>query len=66
MEVYIVRIYRRDEGDSRNVAGIVEEPGESWVKPFAGMDELCGILGRKRPPARKRKTKAESKDKAES
>jgi len=47
LEVYIVRIYRRDESDPRMVAGIVEEPGEPERKAFANTDELWNILGLK-------------------
>ncbi|MGA2402337.1 MAG: hypothetical protein ABSG91_11635 [Syntrophobacteraceae bacterium] len=48
LEVYIVRIYRRDESDPRMVAGIVEEPWEP-VRPFADIDELSDILTKNRP-----------------
>ena len=34
MEVYIVRIYRREDGDPRIIAGTVEEPGGRSKKHF--------------------------------
>lgn len=49
MEVYIVRIYRREEGDDPcAIAGIVEIPGDAATMVFAGIDELCAILNRRR------------------
>jgi hypothetical protein len=50
LEVYIVRIYRREEGDdSCTIAGIVEVPGDAAPMAFAGIDELWAILNRRRP-----------------
>ncbi len=44
MEIYIVRIYRRDGADSFRISGIIEKPGCSTAKPFADIDELLSIL----------------------
>jgi hypothetical protein len=42
---YIVRIYQRDEkGDSRTIAGVVEEAGSEKKKSFRSYDELWEIL----------------------
>ena len=48
LEVYIVRVYRREDGDPRIIAGIVEEPGKAVRKAFADMNELCDFLSRKK------------------
>lgn len=49
MEVYIVRIYRREEGDDPcTIAGIVEIPEDAATMAFAGIDELWAILNRRR------------------
>jgi len=45
LEVYIVRIYRRDERHPRMIAGIVEEPGKPARKGFSNIDELRNIIG---------------------
>ncbi|MDR3553982.1 MAG: hypothetical protein P4L55_04450 [Syntrophobacteraceae bacterium] len=45
MEVYIIRIYRRDDADSRLLAGFVEQPEEQQSRAFANIDELLDLLG---------------------
>lgn len=47
MEIYIIRIYRRDETDPTLLAGIVEEPEEPQSRAFANIAELMDILGSK-------------------
>ena len=54
MEVYIVRIYRREKGNPDYVVGTVEEPGKPERKTFAGAEELWKILGTGKPTRRKR------------
>jgi hypothetical protein len=50
LEVYIVRIYRREEGDDPcTIAGTVEIPGDAATMAFAGIDRLLAILNRRRP-----------------
>lgn len=44
MDCYIVRIYRRDENDSRNIVGLVETIGIEERRAFKGTDELITIL----------------------
>ncbi len=46
MEVYIIRIFRRDDTDPRLIAGIVEEPETLQERVFANIDELLDMLGR--------------------
>ncbi len=47
MEVYIIRIFRRDDTDPRLIAGIVEEPETLQERVFANIDELLDVPGRK-------------------
>ena len=44
MDNYIVRIYRHDEEDLRNVVGIVEQVGTEENRAFHDLDELWAIL----------------------
>lgn len=62
MEVYIVRVCRRDESDPLMIAGIVEEPGEPARRASANIDELWDILIQKRP--RRRRPEFVKKDRA--
>ena len=53
-ENYIVRIYRRDEINADNVAGVVEDIGARGKRVFENFDELLDILRspEKRPAER--------------
>ena len=42
---YIVRIYRRDEHDSRNVTGLVEIVGAACQESFQSPEQLWEIIG---------------------
>lgn len=42
---YVVRIYRREETDSRKVVGVVEMIEDNQQQGFSNLDELCSILG---------------------
>ncbi len=44
MENYIVRIYQRDEKNSRKIAGMVEIIEADDKKPFGSFEELQQIL----------------------
>ena len=44
MDNYIVRIYRQDAEDSRQLAGIVEIAMSGEEKPFSSLEDLIGIL----------------------
>jgi len=44
MDNYIVRIYRQDAEDSRQLAGIVEIAKSGEEKPFSSPEDLIGIL----------------------
>jgi len=52
LEVFIVRIYRREESDRRQVAGTVEKPGKAATCAFTNLDELRDILIGKGPRRR--------------
>lgn len=43
-ETYIVRIYRRNAGPQRQLAGLVETPGGSLSANFETLTELTAIL----------------------
>jgi hypothetical protein len=45
VETFIVRIYRNEENGPHKIAGIVERPSNSEVKPFVSVEELWEILG---------------------
>ncbi len=45
---YIVRIYRRNEHDDRNVAGLVETVSAGHREQFSSPEELWQIIGRVR------------------
>ncbi len=42
---YVIRIYRREENDPRQMVGQVEIVGLDEKKAFASIEELWGILG---------------------
>ena len=44
MESYLVRIYRKAEGNPRMLVGVVEEPGAKEKKAFHNLYELWDIL----------------------
>jgi hypothetical protein len=44
MENYIVRIYRRDECQPDNIAGLVETAETGATQPFHSLSELTMIL----------------------
>jgi len=44
MDNYIIRIYRQDEEDLRQLAGIVEIASSGEEKPFSNLNELIEIL----------------------
>jgi len=46
MDSYIVRIYRRTQGDSAEVAGLVETVGTSERLSFRSFPELTSVLHR--------------------
>jgi hypothetical protein len=63
LESYIVRIYRGEKDNSRNLVGIVEEVERDEKKAFTNLDELWTILNstRKKPkPGIRRSKKNES------
>lgn len=44
MDSYVIRIYRRDENEPKNVVGVVEFVEQEKTKSFAGIDELVQML----------------------
>jgi len=44
---YIVRIYRCEKDNPRELVGVVEEVGAEGKKAFNSLEELWGILNRK-------------------
>lgn len=46
IDTYIIRIYRRDEDDPRNIAGLVEIIGGDEKMTFTSWEELQGVLMR--------------------
>jgi len=47
LESYIVRIYRPEVKDPRNIIGIVEEVGAEEKRAFTNIEELWNILNYK-------------------
>jgi len=45
-EHYLVRIYRREEGDRRCVVGVIETVESGWQKPFQSLQQLSEILAK--------------------
>jgi hypothetical protein len=43
-ESYIIRVYRREEEDAKNLVGLVEIVETQEKKPFNNFDELRDIL----------------------
>ena len=44
MDIYIIRIYRRDESEPGMIVGIVEEIGTNVKQRFSSFEELKKIL----------------------
>jgi hypothetical protein len=59
MDTYIIRIYRREEGDPQTLVGTVEEPGIPGKRSFVNFDQLRNILNlkKKNPPKPKKRKK---------
>ena len=47
LESYIVRIYRAEERNPRNIIGVVEEVGADEKRAFTNIEELWNILNYK-------------------
>jgi hypothetical protein len=47
VDTYIVRIYRRENGDAETLAGTVEEPGIPERRAFVNLGQLWDILNLK-------------------
>jgi hypothetical protein len=55
LEIYVVRIYRRDEKNPRLAVGMIEKVGGEFHKTFRNFDELLKIfLTNDRPPTHKK------------
>ncbi len=52
---YVIRIYRRQKNDPRNLAGVVEEVGVEGDKTFSNLDELWSLLNSSKAQAVKGK-----------
>ena len=63
MDTYIIRIYRREDGDPDTLAGTVEEPGIPEKRAFVNFDQLWDILHQKKNKLLKPKRKMEVLDK---
>ncbi len=46
-ESYIIRVYRREDKDARNLVGTVEVVETQEKKPFNNFDELRAILAQR-------------------
>jgi hypothetical protein len=44
MDIYIVRVYRRDAYDPTKISGLVETAGRDEEKVFNCLEELCETL----------------------
>jgi len=44
LDIYIIRIYRRDESESGMVVGIVEDIGTNVKQRFSSFEELKKVL----------------------
>ena len=44
MESYVIRIYRREDGEPQRIVGLVEFPESGVTERFGHMTELMGIL----------------------
>jgi hypothetical protein len=56
MESYIVRIYRGETDNPRNIVGTVEQAGSEERKSFSDIDELWNIFN----PLKKRQKRGKS------
>lgn len=45
MKCYIVRVYREEQEDRQEFAGVVEMVGAESSKAFSTFDEFCEIIG---------------------
>jgi hypothetical protein len=61
VDTYIVRIYRREEGDSQTLAGTVEEPGVPERRTFVNLGQLWDILNLKSKSKPEKKIKDKEK-----
>ncbi len=53
---YVVRVYRREETDTRQMVGLVETVGNEEHRPFSTLEDLWNILNTVNKPAKTRKT----------
>ena len=60
IDTYIVRIYRRDDNDPRQVSGVVEIAGGDERRTFSNYDEFWEALAPEKKKKRKRGTKETS------
>ena len=44
MESYVIRIYRREDGEPQRIVGLVEFPESGGTERFGNMTELMSIL----------------------
>lgn len=58
MNVYIVRIYRREKNNPRAIVGTVEQPEIDGKKAFTNLDDLWGILNSGKDDGPKKKKMA--------
>jgi hypothetical protein len=47
LESYIIRIYRSEDNNPRNILGVVEEVGAEEKRAFTNIEELWNILNHK-------------------
>lgn len=47
---YVIRVYRREETDTRQMVGLVETVGNEEQRPFATIEELWKILSSEHKP----------------
>ena len=47
LESYIIRIYRPEDNNPKNIIGVVEEVGAEEKRAFTTIEELCHILNYK-------------------
>lgn len=63
MDSYVIRIYRRDPGRGRAVAGIVEDVEARRTRAFSGRDDLWRILtARTTQPSKRRARSHEARE----
>ncbi len=56
-ECYIVKVYRRGQGESKDFIGTVEEPGQKGVRVFKTREELLSIIDYKEPESKEKDKK---------